>query len=97
MNDSRPKPQQTRPEQFKGRAYWFIKFNYFTPTDVSELSEDADTNYGDVPPTEMFKETLYDLIRVAQATGLTDQQIDGVIRKLVDQRADEIRDGFKVL
>jgi hypothetical protein len=90
-----------RPEQdatrFKGRAYRFIEFRYFNPSDVAEILEDIPANYGNIPPKEMLKETVYDLIRVAQATGMTDEQVDDVMRGIVERRAEELRSEFKSL
>ena len=73
-------------------GYKFIKFEAIEPIDLDEC-EPIDTGYtADV----ILKESIYDLIRMAQEVGTSDDVIDGVLNLIVEERATEIRNSFLV-
>lgn len=63
---------------------------------IEEQIANGEVSDFDGDPQEALYETLLDLLQVAKAEGLSDEEIDAVMRRVNDYRADRNRDQFRL-
>ena len=63
---------------------------------VEEQIANGEVKPFDGSPAEALYETILDVLQVAKAEGMTDEEIDSVVRRVNDYRADRNRDQFRL-
>lgn len=48
------------------------------------------------PPEDVLYETLLDLIQISENEGFTEDEVDGVLRRILDYRAQQKRTRFRL-
>lgn len=67
--------------------------------DIDQINEDIESGKAETvqdPPGDVLFGTLLDLLQLAENEGMTEAEIDDVMRRIVDHRADQCRARFRL-
>ena len=71
-------------------------YKYIDMEKVNESIANGEVEPADDEPVNVLYETLLDLLQLAQEEGMTEEEIDSVVRRVNDYRASRVRNRFRL-
>jgi len=71
-------------------------FQYINMDKINEQIENGEIEVTDDEPSEVLYGTILDLLQLAESEGMMVEEVDAVMHRIVNYRAEQCRDKFRL-